>query len=148
MDAVIQVRTDVAPLAKSLNLIGPVVAARWALWPRDKPGWLPGRGGWMLYAWVDVTPATWKALPQPASRHPATIHLPRKIAQVLLPLGIAEPLDQADALLDTSTGVMVRGDAVDDETARRLLFVDGQAKGGVLRLGNHLLLSYCSFCKQ
>lgn len=148
MEVSIEVRTDVAPMAKSLNLIVPVVAARWALWPRDMPGWLPGRGGWMLYAWVEVAPATWEALPHPPSRRAASLHLPRKIAQALLPPGIAEPLDRADALLDSSTGVMVQGDAVDDEPAKRLLFVDGQAKGGVLRLGDHLLLSYCSFCTQ
>jgi len=148
MDKVIEVRTDVAPLAKRLNLAGSVVGARWALWPRNMPGLLPGRGGWMLYTWVEVTPATWKTLPQSASQHTTSIHLPRKIAQVLLPPGIAEPLDRDDALLDRSTGVMVRGDAIDDEATMRLLFVDGQPKGGVLRLGNHLLLSYCSFCTQ
>ena len=148
MDKVIEVRTDVAPLAKSLNLVAPVVAARWALWPRDMPGLLPGRGGWMLYAWVEITQTASETLLQSASRHTTSIHLPRKIAQVLLPPGIAEPLDRADALLDRSTGVMVRGNAVDDEPTMRLLFVDGQPKGGVLRLGHHLLLSYCSFCTQ
>jgi hypothetical protein len=146
MDEVVQVRTDVAPLAKGLNLVGPVSAVRWAFWPRDVRGWLPGRGGWTLYAWVDVAPSTWKALPKATSPRPTSIHLPRKIAQVLLPPGIAEPLDNADAALGESTDMMVRGDAVDDEATRRILFVDGHAKGGVLRLGDHLLLSYCSFC--
>jgi hypothetical protein len=136
----LQIRTEVAPLKKIFNLASPIIAARWAVQPRDMPGWVPGEGGWTLYAWVDIAAATSKALPRSATPGKAKFYLPRKIAEVVLPPGVAEPIDSSDSHQDALNYVKVRGDAVDDETARRLLFKDGKRQGGVLRLGDHLFL--------
>jgi hypothetical protein len=146
----IEIRTDIAPLVRAFGLRVPVMSARWYFWPRDFPGWLPGRGDGTLYGWVEIKPGTWDALPESVWKEKSTLHLPKELAHALVPAGVAEAAKYLDGSYGQADAVMVRGDAVKNELVMETIFGsrNPRLKARAIRRGDFLMLSYCSFCSK
>jgi len=143
----VEVRTDVAPVARLFHLRVPIVAARWCVWPPKGSSLLPGPSDLQVFAWVTCEPGVLETFPRSAWERDK-IALPRDIAQALVPTELLGDASAAEALQLRADDGVIWGDSLTaPPVSGKILGVSerpGVAISGIRR-GDWLFLSYSSF---